>query len=225
MPMTFANSLNLVHPDQLTIWELYVENVAATAATLTLTVKGSSFITGNTALKKAKEVASLIEALKAAGLPEEKISLEFVRLQQTSGPVLKTSAASYTLRLDCDDLEKLSEILTVVTAAKNIVVDSLDWRYGDIAERKTKWIARALDQANTRAREAADVLGVKIEGVYDCQFDYINLQEHGHRIDVPHSAPMEMMYRKQSFNIGMALQQSEEKGIRVKVVYRISNPQ
>ena len=223
--MNIANSVNLSHPDQLTIWELYVENVAATAASLIVTVKGSSFITGDAAIKKAKEVAGLVEALGAAGLPEDKISLEYVRLQQTSGPVLKSSAAAYTLKLECEDLEKLSEILTVVTGAKNLVLDSLDWRYGDLAERKTKWIARALDQANTRAREAADVLGVKIEGVYDCQFDYINVKEYGHRIDTPHAAPMEMTIRRQAFSIGMQMQQREEKGIRVKVVYRISNPQ
>ncbi|HEY9682265.1 MAG TPA: SIMPL domain-containing protein [Oculatellaceae cyanobacterium] len=224
MPMTVAYNQSGLHPDQLTIWETFVENVAATAATLSLTVKGSSFITGDTALKKAKEVATLIEALKQSGLPEEKISLESIRLQAASGPVLKSSAAAYTLRLDCNDLEKLTDILAVVTGAKNVTLDSLDWRYGDICERKTKWIARALDQANTRAREAADVLGVKIEGVYDCEFDYINLHEYGRRIDA-HPAAMEMMRSRQSFSIGMPMQQSEEKGIRVKVVYRISNPQ
>ncbi|HEY9773056.1 MAG TPA: SIMPL domain-containing protein [Planktothrix sp.] len=208
--------------DGITISESFTEDVPATGAMLTVTVKGSSFVSGQSAMRKAREVASLVEGLKAAGLPEEKISVESVKLQASSGPILKSSSATYTLKLDCDNLEKLDDVLTVVTSAKNISLDELDWQYGDIDDRKNKWINAAITKANSRAKEAASALGVEISGVHKCLIAYIGIQESpvaGN--DLEYSAPS-MARRRQTFSIGMTMQQSMEKGARVSVFYLIT---
>jgi uncharacterized protein YggE len=218
------STTNTIQPDRITIRETFVEDVSATGALLTVTVKGSSFITGQTALKKAREVATLVEALITAGLSEAKISVETVKVQASSGPILKTSSASYTLRLDCEDLEKLDDVLTVVTSAKNISLDSLEWQYADLDTRKNSWITAAIEQANSRAREATTALGVQIAGVQNCQIEYIGIKEPPLRDPDKEWHQQERMrvLPRTPFSIGMPMQQSEEKGARVTVVYHIT---
>lgn len=64
--------MGTTEPDCITIKELFVEDVPATGAVLVVTVRGSSFITGQTALKKAKEVAALAEALQGPDCQKNK---------------------------------------------------------------------------------------------------------------------------------------------------------
>lgn len=144
-------------------------------------------------------------------------------MQASSGPILKTSSAAYSLKLDCESLEKLGDILTVVTSTKNISLDSLEWQYGDLDKRKPKWISRAIEQANIRAQEAATALGVQIAGVHDCRLYYIGLPEPQKSLHSEYAEPgMKMLSYRMGFTIGMPMQQTEEKGIRVTVVYHIS---
>ena len=220
--MNTINALPLLQADRITIKEVFVEDVPATGADLIVTVKGSSFITGQTALKKAREVSVLVDALKLAGLPEEKISIETINVQASSGPILKTSSAVYTLKLNCEDLEKLGDILTVVTSTKNISLDSVEWQYGDLDTRKSRWIATVIKQATIRAQETSTALGVQIKGIHDCQLDYVGLPEPQIYQKPYHEPGAKMSSYRMGFSIGMPMQQSEEKGIRVTVVYHIS---
>ena len=204
------------------VTEVYVEDVPATGVIILVTIKGSSFVTGQTAVKKANEVASLVEALTKVGLPEDKISVETVKLQASSGAILKTSSASYTLKLNCEDLEKMSDILTVVTSAKNISLDSMEWQFNDLEQHKPNWIKSAIEKANTSAAEAARALGSKIGRVRHCRIEYINIQE-----TIPRRADdgaFTSVRRRVAFNIGMPMQQTEEKGVRVIVTYDIVDP-
>jgi uncharacterized protein YggE len=220
-----TETLTVLQPDRVTIKEQILEEVPATGAQLTVTVKGASFFTGQSALKKAREVAQLVEALQSAGLTENCISVESIRLQTSSGAILKNSSASYSLKLDCKNIEQLGEILTAVTSAKNISLDALDWQYADLSELKTKWVAEVIALANARAKEAATALGVQINGVHDCQFKYLGLStpQAGHEDSA--DFPGTMRRRESSFDIGMAMRQSDLKGIQVTVVYRISGQQ
>ncbi len=211
-------------PDIITIKELFVEDVQATGAHIVVTVKGSSFVTGQTAVKKAREIAMLVEALRTVGLPEEKISVETIKIQASTGPVLKSSSASYTLKLDCDDIEQMGDILTVVTSSKNISLDSIEWQFKDLEKRKTGWIAKAIERANARVEDAARALQVQISGVHDCQIEYIGLLEAAsHRDEYGGMSSIKMMrHAVANFNIGMPMQQTDQKGVRVTVKYHIS---
>ena len=65
-------------------------------------------------LKKAKEVSQLISALVETGLKEQDVTLRGVHAESSSGILGKSTSASYQLRVRCDELEKLADVLEMM---------------------------------------------------------------------------------------------------------------
>ena len=76
-------------PDTIKVSALHREEIFASHANLYVTVKGSSVVSGNEAMKKAKEVSGLVEALTRFGLSPDAIQLQGVRIETSSGTLLK----------------------------------------------------------------------------------------------------------------------------------------
>ena len=108
-----------IKPDTIHVSANHREEVQATHADLFVTVRGSSVISGNEAMKKAKEVSALVDELTHAGVPAEDIHLQGVHVESSSGILLKSSNATYRLRIRCGKLEQLPELLDIVSAQKN----------------------------------------------------------------------------------------------------------
>jgi uncharacterized protein YggE len=138
------------------------QEVAADKTDLQVTIKGSSLVTGSAALKKAKEVNELVTALLAVGLKEDELSLRGIQVQSTSGVMMRTSSASYTLRIHCSRLELLGEILGAISAQKNVSLDHLTWRYPDLKPIQKEWLDSCIAEAKERAAHIAGALGVKL---------------------------------------------------------------
>jgi hypothetical protein len=85
-------------PDTIKVSAFHREEIFASHANLYVTVKGSSVVSGNEAMKKAKEVSQLVEALTKFGLSPEAIQLQGVRIETTSGALIKSSSASASRR-------------------------------------------------------------------------------------------------------------------------------
>src|SRR4026207_952149 len=101
-------------PDTIKVSAVHREELSATLADLFVTVKGSSVVSGDQALKKAKEVSQLVEALTSFGLSPEAIHLQGVHIETSSGALLKSSSAIYRLRIRCEKLDQLAELLDIV---------------------------------------------------------------------------------------------------------------
>ena len=86
-------------PDTIRVSVDSREEAQATRADLFVNVKGSSLVSGNEALKKAKEVSQLVEALTSFGLSPEAIHLQGVHIETSSGVLLKSSSATYRLKI------------------------------------------------------------------------------------------------------------------------------
>ena len=84
-------------PDTIKISIMEKEEISATHADLHVTIKGTSLVSGSEAMKKAKEVNQLIEALTSLGIKSEAFFLQGGHLEQTSGALLKSSNAVYRL--------------------------------------------------------------------------------------------------------------------------------
>jgi uncharacterized protein YggE len=152
-------------PDTIKISASHREEVPATHADLFVTVKGSSLVSGSEALKKAKEVKELVEALTGAGLPAEDIHLQSIHTENSSGALLKSSSATYRLRLRCNKLEQIPDLLGVITAQKNATFERVSWKYPD-EEARERGLEEAVRKAHARAGKVAAQLGVKLLGIY-----------------------------------------------------------
>src|SRR5687768_6317369 len=102
------------NPDVIVITAKHEESISAERAVLFVTVQGTSVFTGRAALKKASEVRGLVEALESCGISESDIGLEGVRAQVSSGILGKYSSATYRLRLQCNQLDVLPDVLGAI---------------------------------------------------------------------------------------------------------------
>src|SRR5512134_3366754 len=98
-------------PDTIKISVSHREEIFASHANLYVTVKGSSIVSGNEAMKKAREVSQLVEALTRFGLSPDSIQLQGVRIETASGTLLKSSSAIYHLKVKTETLDQLAGLL------------------------------------------------------------------------------------------------------------------
>ena len=153
-------------PDTIKISASHREEILASHADLFVTVKGSSVVSGNEAMKKAKEVSQLVDELIRFGISAENIHLQGVHVETSSGALLKSSSASYRLRVRCEQLGQIADLLDIITSQKNAALERIDWKYPE-EEARERGLASALVKAKSKADKVAAALGVKLLGVYD----------------------------------------------------------
>lgn len=207
-------------PDTIKVSASHKEEVFATHADLHVTVKGSSLISGNEAMKKAREVNQLLEALKQVGVKEEAVTLQGVNVSTSSGAVLKSSTASYRLKICCEDLSKFAEILDVISSQKNAALTQTEWKYDEDAAREALLLT-TLDKAKSKAAKIAQAMGVKLLGVYDL-IENIYDEETA----MPYQALAKPAFRSAPAepepSLGMDVQHSKTIHVNVDIWYRVS---
>src|SRR5215216_3687964 len=153
-------------PDTIKVSASHQEEIFASHANLFVTVKGSSVISGNEAMKKAKEVSQLVEALTRFGLSPEAIHLQGVRIETSSGALLKSSSAIYHLKIKSEKLEQLAALLDILAEQRNAALERIEWKYPEEAARE-RGLESAIVKGKAKAEKVAGAMGVKLLGVYD----------------------------------------------------------
>ncbi len=157
------------HPDTLSIETAQMARVEANRADIFLSVAGASLFSGAVALQKAREVAELVAALKTVGIEETQVKIEGIRAQTQSGTFSKVSSVNYSLRLENVPLERVAEVVGVVTSAKNAILGHIAWKFADEAPLRDELRAKCLQTALERAKSIAQTLGVRLIGIYECR--------------------------------------------------------
>lgn len=208
-------------PDTIHVSASHREEVDATHADLFVTVRGSSVVSGSEAMKKAKEVNALVEELARAGVAAEDIHLQGVRVETSSGALLKSSSAIYRLRIRVRTLERIPALLDIFGTQKNAALERIAWRYDDEEARATA-LGSAIEAAKAKASKAAEMLGVKLLGVYS--FNENTFDEEAPVI----FQPQRMMAKTRQVgaelepSLGMEIQHSKVVQVNVEVEYRVS---
>lgn len=210
-------------PDTIKVSALQREEISANRAELFVTVRGSSLVSGDQAMKKAKEVSQLVEALTSFGLSPEAIQLQGVHIETASGTLLKSSSATYRLKVRCEKLDQLAEILDIIGGQKNAALERIAWKYNEEEARERALLA-ALEKAKGRAEKVAKSLGVKILGVYDLienQFDEeMPYQPFAAQAATPKRA---LGITPPEPSLGMDIQHSKTVQVSVDIWYRVSS--
>src|SRR5215212_6555433 len=135
-------------PDTIKVSAFHREEIFASHANLYVTVKGSSVVSGNEAMKKAKEVSGLVDTLTRFGLSPDAIHLQGVRIETSSGGLLKSSSAMYHLKIKSEKLEQI------------------EWKYPE-DEARERGLEAAITKGKAKAEKVVAAMGVKLLGVYD----------------------------------------------------------
>jgi len=218
-------------PDTIKVSASHREEVFASYANLYVTVKGSSLVSGNEAMKKAREVSQLVEALtrpalsggEGFGLSPDSIHLQGVRIESTSGALLRSSSAIYQLKVKTEKLDQLAGLLDVVAEQKNASVDRIEWKYPE-DEARERALESAIAKGKAKAEKVAAAMGVKLLGVYD----FMENSYDEERPPMPFQAKaMEMrspgVVASAASSLSMEIQHSKTVLVSVDIWYRVSS--
>lgn len=206
-------------PDTIKISTNHKEEISATHADLHVTVKGSSLVSGDEAMKKAREVNQLVEALTNYKVKQEAIKLQGVHLETESGVLLKSSSAVYRLKIRCEELNQLAGMLDVISSQKNSTLERIEWKYNE-DDVRNKMLQVAIEKAKTKAEQVAGSLNVKLLGVYD----FIE-NIYDEETPMPMFQSQARMMKAASADapsLGMDVQHSKTIHVNVEVWYRVS---
>ena len=209
-------------PDTIKVTAFHREEIFASHANLYVTVKGSSVIVGDQAMKKAKEVSQLVEALTSYGLRSEAVQLLGVHIETASGALLKSSSAMYRLRVRVEKLDQLPEILDLIASQKNATLERIEWKYPEEAAQESA-LEAAIVKGKAKAAKVAGAMGVKLLGVYD--FVENTFDEEAQVAFRSQAAMVKTRALTASVepSLGMDIQHSKIVQVNVEIWYRVSS--
>lgn len=216
-------------PDTIKVSASHREEIRASHADLFVTVKGSSLVSGDAAMKKAKEVSALVEALtspalsggEGSRLSPEAIRLQGVHIETSSGALLKSSSATYRLKVQCEKLDQLAELLDIISSQKNASLERIAWKYNE-DEAREHGLMTALEKAKSKAEKVAKSLGVKLLGVYDLIENNFDEEMPYPQFSAMQAAPKRSVGITPEPSLGMDIQHSKTVVVNVEVWYRVT---
>ena len=207
-------------PDTIKVSATHREEIFASHANLFVTVRGSSVVSGDQAMKKAREVSQLVDELTRFGLSPDAIQLLGVHIETSSGTLLKSSSATYRLRVRVNELDQLAELLDIIATQKNAILERIEWKYPEELAQE-RGLEAAMNKAKAKAEKVAAALGVRLLGVYDFMEGTFDEE----RPPMPFRAEAMMKTRAAAADepsLGMEIQHSKTVQINVDIWYRVS---
>ena len=208
-------------PDTIKVSATHREEIFASHANLFVTVRGSSVVSGNEAMKKAREVSQLVEALASFGLSSEAVQLLGVHIETSSGTLLKSSSAIYRLRIKSENTEQIADLLDIIATQKNAILERIEWKYPEESAQE-RGLESAITKGKAKAEKVAAALGVRLLGVYDFMEGTFDEE----RPPMPFRAEAAMMKSRAAMadepSLGMDIQHSKTVQINVDIWYRVS---
>jgi uncharacterized protein YggE len=209
-------------PDTIKVSAFHREEIFASHANLYVTVRGSSLVSGNEAMKKAREVSQLVEALTRFGLSPDSVHLQGVRIETSSGALLKSSSAIYHLKVKTEKLDQLPGMLDILAEQKNASLERIEWKYPE-DEAREHGLESAIAKGKAKAEKVATAMGVKLLGVYDFMENSFDEE----RPPMPFQA-MEMSMKTRAAmadqpSLDMEVQHSKTIHVNVDIWYRVSS--
>lgn len=209
-------------PDTIKVSAIHREEIFASHANLYVTVKGSSLVSGNEAMKKAREVSQLVDALTSFGLSPDAVHLQGVRIEASSGALLKSSSAVYHLKVRTEKLDQLAGLLDIIAEQKNANLDRIEWKYPE-DEARERGLEAAIEKGKSKAEKVAAAMGVKLLGVYE----FMENSYDEERPPMPFQA-MEMSMKSRAAmadqpSLNMEVQHSKTILVNVDIWYRVSS--
>lgn len=208
-------------PDTIHVSANVRKEIYASHADLFVAVRGSSVVSGNEALNKAKEVSALVDELTRAGVNAKDVHLQGVHVETSSGALLKSSSAIYRLRIHIATLERLPLLIDIVGTQKNTILERIAWRYED-ETTKEQLLRSAIETAKAKAKGVADTLGVRLLGVYS--FNENTFDEEAPAAFQPQRlmAKARQAGAESDPGLGMEIQHGKFIQSNVEVEYRVS---
>lgn len=188
------------------------ERLWATGARLHLRVEGETFVMGNAAREKAREVGELVSALQSAGLDPQGIEVQGVRLGSATGLLGKNQKVAFHLVAALRP-EQLPAALGAVAAQRNARVQQLEWQFDDF-EASVVLAAQAMQKARRKADAIAQAAGQRVTGVHGASDSWSMPSAHL-ELDLPGAPTMQRVRAVQSSPLDVGVEYSATQELEV----------
>ncbi|MRR29911.1 DUF541 domain-containing protein, partial [bacterium] len=143
-----------------------------------------------------------------------------VRVETSSGTLLKSSSAVYRLRVRCGKLDALPILLDIISSQKNSSLERIEWKYAD-SDARARGLESAIAAGKVKAEKVAAALGVKLLGVFNFTENIFDEEA-----PAPMFAEARMMKAARAQepepSLGMDIQHSKYLQVNVEIEYRVS---
>jgi uncharacterized protein YggE len=140
--------------------------VKASGAKFFVSIEGESFVFGNAALDKSKDVRKLVGELKTAGASDDDIEIKSVTTRNKGGAFNKDTRATYHLVVKLKDIAKVGEYLAVI-AEQKASASRIEWTYDDDSVL-SDLAAKALQKAEAKASKMSSAINYAVIGLRSC---------------------------------------------------------
>ena len=193
----------------------------AQRARLHVQIEGETFVLGNAALTRSREVAEMVGRLREFGLQDEDIQVASVYSKTQSGLLGKSSRAVFKLRIAVSDLDKLPDYMGVLTSQKNLELERLEWLYDEDAAL-LELSSKAIAKAHAKAQAMAGAIGYQVTGIRSCSDSNelpqtADLYFHGAA-----AAPARSRAQSAPLEVGTEFKASKEVGSSVTVEFTVA---
>ncbi len=140
------------------------QEISASLAKLHFAVEGETFLFGNAALDRSRILKELVIRFKEFGATNADFNVKSVSARMDSGLLGKSSKAEFKLELTVSDFSKLPDFLGVISTAKNVQLEQLEW----IFETEAVMLelgAAAMKKAFDKATAMANAVGHSVLGI------------------------------------------------------------
>ena len=218
-----AAELFMNHPDIISIAAERREEIEADRADLRVTISGASLVTDRAAQNKAREIRDLAVALSPFGVSESQTKLQSVRLESAGGTILKSSSATYVLKIADVSVEILGDVLGALAAQKNLTMNGVAWTYNNEETARERLLGECLDEAKSKAERVVTRLGVRLLGVHEFrEYSHGEGEARGGEMMDFLAPKLTRARQMDAEDFGIALSHSKEIRCGVTVQFRVS---
>lgn len=139
-------------------------DITADLARVHVWVEGESFVLGNAALDRAREVREFVLQLQTQGLAATEIQVQGVNIASSSGVLAKHQKVEFSLVVQTPAAQ-LPQVLGVVAAQRNVRMRRLEWVFADF-EASVSLAAQAMRKARRKAEAMAEAAGQRVTGIH-----------------------------------------------------------
>lgn len=139
-------------------------DITAVSAKLHVQIEGETFVMGNAAMEKAREVRDFVAQLQAAGVLPQDIHVQGVKIASSSGLLAKNQKVEFQLVVRVNPAQ-LPDVLGAVAAHKNMTLKQLEWVFDEF-EASIPLAAQAMKKARRKADALAEAAGHRVTGVH-----------------------------------------------------------
>ena len=135
--------------------------------------------------------------------------------------LLKSSSAIYRLKIRCEKLDQIADLLDITASQKNATLERIEWKYPEESAQE-HGLEFAIAIGKAKAEKIAAAMGVKLLGVYDFMENTFDEE----RPPMPFQAKKMMKSRAAMADepsLGMEIQHSKTIHVNLEIWYRVSD--